>query len=45
MEYLRGQTLEHLLRTQPAQSVNDGHQILLQICSGLEAAHRGHCPP
>ncbi|WP_416675622.1 WD40 repeat domain-containing serine/threonine protein kinase [Egbenema bharatensis] len=41
MEYLNGQTLRQLLRSEPLLSVERAVQIVVQVCDGLNLAHRG----
>jgi serine/threonine-protein kinase len=41
MEYLRGQTLGHLLRRENSLSIQRAVNIVTQVCSGLCLAHQG----
>jgi serine/threonine protein kinase len=40
MEFFSGSTLKELLKRNGAYSISQGAQIALQICDGLESAHR-----
>jgi eukaryotic-like serine/threonine-protein kinase len=40
MEYLEGFSLEYLMQTMPTLSLDAALDIILQICSGLEYAHK-----